>query len=84
MRNLDDGLEFVLLLPRRAPRIRLFCLWPLLLALRTLVRIVSSEEVLERRVRIAREEVRALTREALGGVCRTRLSGGSTSGSACS
>lgn len=66
MRNLDDGLEFVLMLPRRAPRIRLFCLWPLLLALRTLVRIASSDEVLERRVRIAREEVRTLTREALG------------------
>jgi farnesyl-diphosphate farnesyltransferase len=66
MRNLDDGLEFVLLLPRKAPRIRLFCLWPLLLALRTLVRIVSSDAVLERRVRIAREEVRTLTREALG------------------
>jgi len=65
-RNLDDGLEFVLILPRQAPRIRLFCLWPLLLALRTLVRIVSSEEVLERRVRIARAEVRTLTREALG------------------
>lgn len=67
-RNLDDGLEFVMLLPRRAPRIRLFCLWPLLLALRTLVRIVSSEEVVERRVRIARSEVRELTREALS-VC---------------
>ncbi len=65
-RNLDDGFEFVLLLPRRAPRIRLFCLWPLLLAMRTLSRIVSSEEVLERRVRIARDEVRSLTREALG------------------
>ena len=68
VRNLDDGLEFVLLLPRRAPRIRLFCLWPLLLALRTLVRIVSSEEVIERRVRIARSEFRELTREALS-VC---------------
>ena len=66
VRNLNDGLEFVLMLPRRAPRIRLFCLWPLLLALRTLVRIVSSEEVLVRRVRIGRDEVRALTREALG------------------
>jgi farnesyl-diphosphate farnesyltransferase len=65
-RNLDDGLEFVLLLPRRAPRIRLFCLWPLLLALRTLVKIASDDEVLDRRVRITREEVRTITREALG------------------
>lgn len=65
-RNLDDGLEFVLLLPRKAPRIRLFCLWPLLLALRTLVKIASDDEALDRRVRITREEVRTITREALG------------------
>jgi farnesyl-diphosphate farnesyltransferase len=65
MINLDDGLEFVLLLPRRQPRIRLFCLWPLLLAVRTLTRLISSPEVLQQRVRIARSEVRELTRGTL-------------------
>jgi len=64
--HLDAGFEFVLALPRRAPRVRLFCLWPLLLALRTLGRLVSSDEVLRARVRITREEVRELTREAIG------------------
>jgi farnesyl-diphosphate farnesyltransferase len=65
-RHLDDGFSFVLTLPRRVPRVRLFCLWPLLLALRTLARIVSSNEVIHARVRISREEVRELTREAIG------------------
>lgn len=65
MANLDDGLEFVLLLPRRHPRIRLFCLWPLLLAVRTLSRLLSSTDVLHQRIRIARSEVRELTRGTL-------------------
>jgi farnesyl-diphosphate farnesyltransferase len=62
--HLDQGLEYVLLLPRSTPRIRLFCMWPLLLAIRTLTRIVSTSEVLETRVRIGRDEVSSLTREA--------------------
>jgi farnesyl-diphosphate farnesyltransferase len=65
MTDLDEGLQFVLLLPRRHPRIRLFCLWPLLLAVRTLTRLLSSPEVLRQRVRISRSEVRELTRGTL-------------------
>ncbi len=65
-RHLDDGFEFVLALPRRQPRVRLFCLWPLLLALRTLAAVLSSDAVLHARVRISREDVRELTREAIG------------------
>ena len=60
--DLDNGFEYVLLLPRRHPRIRLFCLWPLLLAVRTLTRLLSSPDVLLQRVRITRSEVRELTR----------------------
>lgn len=62
--HLDSGIEFVLLLPRGRPRIRLFCLWPLLLAIRTLTRLVGDESMLLRRLRISREEVHDLTREA--------------------
>jgi farnesyl-diphosphate farnesyltransferase len=64
VRHLDSGIEFVLLLPRRHPRIRLFCLWPLLLAVRTLTRLAADDSLLERRVKISREEVNELTREA--------------------
>jgi farnesyl-diphosphate farnesyltransferase len=56
LRHLDDGSEYVLLLPEAEPRIRTFCLWPLLLALRTLERILSSPAVLHERVRIPRAE----------------------------
>ncbi len=64
VKHLDSGIEFVLLLPRRHPRVRLFCLWPLLLALRTLARLVSDDSLFERRIRISRGEVRELTCEA--------------------
>lgn len=34
--DLEDALRYTLLVPRREPRIRLFCLWPLFTAVRTL------------------------------------------------
>ncbi len=57
---LDAALAFTLLIPRRAPRLRLFCLWPIFLAARTLDRVLRDERVLEpgARVRIMRAEVR--------------------------
>ncbi len=57
---LDRAMEYTLLLPRRAPRLRLFCAWPVFFALRTLVRIWGEEQVLlgAERVRITRPEVR--------------------------
>ncbi|MBD3163323.1 MAG: hypothetical protein GF346_12660, partial [Candidatus Eisenbacteria bacterium] len=60
---LDDGLEYVLAFPRRRVRVRLFCLWPLLLAVRTLTLVCSGPAVLVDRVRIGRREVRDLARE---------------------
>lgn len=57
---LDRAMEYTLLLPRRTPRLRLFCVWPVLFAMRTLVRIWGEEQVLlgAERVRITRPEVR--------------------------
>jgi farnesyl-diphosphate farnesyltransferase len=59
---LDRAMEYTLLLPRRAPRLRLFCAWPIFFALRTLVRIWGEEQVLlgSERVRITRPEVRRI------------------------
>ncbi len=59
---LDRAMEYTLLLPRRAPRIRLFCLWPTFFALRTLVRLWGNEGVLTggEKVRISRSEVRSV------------------------
>lgn len=64
-RNLDQGLEFILALPRGAPRIRVFCLWPLLMALRTLSRVAADRETPVRRPRIARDEVASISRAAV-------------------
>ncbi len=36
LQDLEDALRYTLFLPRREPRIRLFCLWPLFTAVRTL------------------------------------------------
>lgn len=37
--HLDDALNYTLLIPRREVRMRLFCLWPLFFAVRTLVQV---------------------------------------------
>jgi farnesyl-diphosphate farnesyltransferase len=57
---LDRAMEYTLLLPRGAPRVRLFCLWPTFFALRTLVRVWGEDRVLAggEKVRITRPEVR--------------------------
>ncbi len=57
---LDRAMEYTLLMPRAAPRIRLFCLWPTFFALRTLVRLWGEEQVVSgvAKVKITRREVR--------------------------
>jgi farnesyl-diphosphate farnesyltransferase len=61
---LDRAMEYTLLLPRSAPRIRLFCLWPTFFALRTLVRIWGEDQIFQtgEKVRITRGEVRSVMR----------------------
>ncbi len=59
---LDRAMEYTLLIPRREPRVRLFCLWPTFFALRTLVRLWGEERVLlgGNKIRISRQEVRRI------------------------
>jgi farnesyl-diphosphate farnesyltransferase len=61
---LDGAMEYSLLLPRRAPRLRLFCLWPTFFALRTLGRIWGDERLFlsSEKIRISRQEVRQIVR----------------------
>lgn len=61
-RHLDAAMEFTLLLPRTAPRVRLFCLWPIFFAIRTLGRLWENPRVLDgvEKVRISRTEVRRI------------------------
>jgi len=64
---LDRAMEYTLLLPRRAARIRLFCALPVVFAVRTLGRIWGEPRVLEGggKVRISRGEVRGLLAASL-------------------
>lgn len=67
--HLDSAMEFALLIPRNAPRIRLFCLWPIFFARRTLVKLWGEPAVLDggEKVRISRAEVRSLMRQTVSG-----------------
>ena len=60
--DLDGALEYMLTLPRRALRIRAFCLLPLLFAYATLRELTGSRAMLRAggTVKISRAEVRAL------------------------
>lgn len=59
-RYLDQAVEFTLILPRQAPRIRLFCLWPTFFAMRTLTRVWGEDALFDtaNKVRISRGDVR--------------------------
>lgn len=58
--SLDAALAFTLVIPRRCVRLRLFCLWPIFLAARTLLRVLQDDALFVpgARPRIARAEVR--------------------------
>ena len=60
--DLDDALEYILLLPRRAIAIRAFCVLPLLFAYATLRDLTRTGAMLEAggNVKISRGEVRSL------------------------
>ena len=66
----DVSFEYSLLLPVAEPGLRLFCLWPLLFALRTLAALVHNPAVFDPApVKIDRETVMrimVLTRESVG------------------
>jgi farnesyl-diphosphate farnesyltransferase len=57
--HLDDAMNYTLLLPRREVRMRLFCLWPLFFAIKTLLVANHNSDVLsgERPVKITRRQV---------------------------
>jgi farnesyl-diphosphate farnesyltransferase len=61
--DLDGARSYLLLIPRRAVSIRLFCVLPLLFAYATLRDLTASAEALARRetVKISRREVKSLT-----------------------
>ena len=63
-RHLDAARAYLRLIPRRHHRVRLFCLLPLLFAVRTLALSRANPDVLERETKMTRREVAAITRNA--------------------
>ena len=63
-RHLEAARAYIRLIPRRHHRVRLFCLLPLLFAVRTLAISRSNPDVLRRETKMTRHEVIAVTRNA--------------------
>jgi farnesyl-diphosphate farnesyltransferase len=64
--HLDNGIGYIKLLPRSEHSIRLFCVWPLLFAARTLAISLANPEVLRAEAKITRVEVKRIV--ALSGM----------------
>ncbi len=58
--HLRHGLEYIKLIPRRYHRLRLFCIWPLFFAVRTLAISRRNREVLIDEAKITRKEVKQI------------------------
>ena len=57
-RHLKGGLSYITLLPRTERRIRLFCIWPLLFAVKSLALSRCNPEVLAPETKITRSQVK--------------------------
>jgi farnesyl-diphosphate farnesyltransferase len=64
MGHLQDALKFTLAIPRKDPRIRLFCIWPLWMAVETVAVLHNNRELLKSddSVKISRKTVRQILR----------------------
>jgi farnesyl-diphosphate farnesyltransferase len=62
-RHLHNGLIYIQKIPRRYHRIRLFCMWPLFFAVRTLALSRRNRAVLESEAKISRAEVKQIMAE---------------------
>lgn len=65
-KHIDDAVRFTQLLPFLEPRIRLFCLWPLLMAAETLVTAGKGEVVFDpkQKLKITRSQVKSIIKDS--------------------
>ena len=59
-RHLGNGLKYIMLLPRTSRRIRLFCIWPLLFAVKTLAISRNNRAVIADEAKITRPQVKRI------------------------
>jgi len=78
--HFDAARDYVLAIPRREVRLRLACLWPLWIGLKTLSRLTQSEQILDpaATVKVPRPEVYRLIRQSLASVWSNALVKGYT------
>jgi len=62
-RHLANGLAYIQLLPRTQHRIRLFCVWPLFFAVKTLAISRNNSNVLFNEAKMSRGDVKAIVRD---------------------
>lgn len=63
-RHLEDAMRFTLLIPAMEPRLRLFCLWPMLMAAENLLAFGDGHLVFSSsKVKISRESVKRILRQ---------------------
>jgi farnesyl-diphosphate farnesyltransferase len=61
--HLQHGLEYILTIPRTQHRIRLFCVWPLFFAVKTLAISRNNVSVLRDEAKMSRAEVKTIIRD---------------------
>jgi len=63
--HLKDAVEYSCLLPRLEPRLRLFCLWPLFMAVDTLILISKTNEPYRaiKKIKISRANIKKILKE---------------------
>lgn len=66
-KHLEDAIQYTLQIPRRLPRTRLFCLWPLFMAAANLRLIGDGSAVFEneKKVKITRDTVKTIVRDTM-------------------
>ena len=61
--HLQHGLEYILTIPRTQHRIRLFCIWPLFFATKTLAISRNNVSVLRAEAKMSRDQVKTIVRD---------------------
>jgi farnesyl-diphosphate farnesyltransferase len=61
--HLQHGLEYILTIPRTQHRIRLFCIWPLFFATKTLAVSRNNVAVLRDEAKMSRDQVKTIVRD---------------------
>lgn len=61
-RHLQHGLQYIVTIPRTQHRIRLFCVWPLFFAVKTLAISRNNVNVLRAEAKMSRDQVKAIMR----------------------